>query len=114
MTLNVCMIEKIKLKSINSKYSVNRFGRIFINNEYREFCKVLDAVISGRAMPGPYTVEILVACYIDIDNIIKPILDTLQKKGIIDNDRNVVNLIVRKEHIKKNQEGFLEINVIGG
>lgn len=46
----------------------------------------------------------------DLDNIIKPILDILQKKYMI-NDKNIVSLNLSKKIVKKGNE-FIKINII--
>jgi Holliday junction resolvase RusA-like endonuclease len=60
---------------------------------------------------SPYEVHIDVSAYQDIDNFIKPILDILQLGKVIDNDKNVNLLYVRKTPIKRGQLGKLEVFV---
>lgn len=45
----------------------------------------------------------------DIDNPVKPFLDCLQKKYNFD-DRNIYNLIIKKEIVKKGKE-FIEFKI---
>lgn len=46
----------------------------------------------------------------DVDNPVKPVLDILQKKYMI-NDKNIVSLNLSKEIVKKGNE-FIKINII--
>lgn len=46
----------------------------------------------------------------DVDNPVKPVLDILQKKYMI-NDKNIVYLNLSKEIVKKGNE-FIKINII--
>ena len=104
--MKVIDIENIKIASINNKYGVNRrTGNLFITPEYRDFKALMIASARKYKIDPPYIVQIEIGTYIDIDNCIKPILDALESRGIIDNDKNVLRLDVEKESLKKNQPG---------
>lgn len=49
----------------------------------------------------------------DIDNITKPILDTLQEYGIIDNDKNIHALCISKTFGSKENTIEIEVESIG-
>lgn len=78
--------------SVNEmRASVN--GRLISTSIYRRWLALARADLRnvtpmGR---GPFRVEISVArkCRKDVDNIIKPVLDLLQKADVIENDRHV-------------------------
>jgi len=46
----------------------------------------------------------------DVDNILKPILDLLQKSGVIKNDSLIYNLAICKIKVPKNEE-HIEVEV---
>jgi Holliday junction resolvase RusA-like endonuclease len=83
-------------------------GRIK-NRAYRDFQASLIPVMwaSRREMDYPGAVSVKIDLYVnkrrDIDNLIKPILDCLQKAQVIQNDSQVVRLEVTK-HEKVNQD----------
>ena len=104
-------IENIKITSVNRKYGKG----FYLTNEYRTFKSVISHNCRrGIAIKPPYRVQIFLAMYLDIDNPVKCILDGLADAGIIDNDRNITELLVIKEPIKKNKLGRIKVDIFGG
>jgi hypothetical protein len=56
-------------------------------------------------------IDIDVWTYLDIDNTIKPIVDTIQEIGIIKNDREVIELHVVKHKVKRGQLDKVEVKI---
>ena len=105
-------LENIKVPSVNQKYGYNpQTKRAFVNREYTQFKKLLTASAVKMKVEPPYYVLIEKSCYIDIDNDIKIILDSLEDAGVIENDRSVLKLQVIKEHIAKKSPGYLRVYV---
>lgn len=103
--------KKIKLRSVNNKYSISRTtGRLFVKKEYREFkdCIKKNCLLSGE-MQGPYSVKIDMETHLDIDNPVKAILDGMASAGIISDDKEILSLVVSKTKTKRNREGRLRI-----
>jgi len=86
---------------------------MYLDKNYTDFKKLLIANMKNVNLDPPYVIKIETACYHDIDNPIKCILDSLETKGIIDNDRNILQLDIIKYPIAKNKPGHLIIEVIG-
>jgi Holliday junction resolvase RusA-like endonuclease len=103
----VINLENIKFASLNKKY----YGNFGLTKEYREFKKLLTLNCLKVKINPPYRVEIIVRAYQDIDNFIKPVLDSLQESGVIDNDKNVESLIVTKDQSKRGELGWIEVYV---
>ena len=47
----------------------------------------------------------------DVDNMIKPILDSLVENGVLEDDKFVKTVIATKHKIKKGQEERIEIKI---
>lgn len=81
-------------------------GRRFKTDEYKTFERDLLLMLPRMTMPpAPYSLrfEFGMSRLSDIDNPVKPTLDVLQKKYGI-NDRDVIELFVRKTTVKKGGE----------
>ena len=55
--------------------------------------------------------SIFVEGYLDIDNAIKVTLDALQEKGVIDDDKNVLELNIIKVPAKRGTPGSITVYV---
>ncbi len=100
-------------QSVNSNTLPTAQGGRVLTDEHRAWrSAVAFAVYQAKApkLTGRLTVFIRVnAPRIDIDNIVKPTLDALQRAGAIDNDRNVDDLhVVRAPAIP---DGMLDVEV---
>jgi len=100
-------LENIKLPSLNSKYYKN----FALKSEYKEFKEFLHCSCIQEKIEPPYKVIINCESYIDIDNFIKPIHDAIENRGVIDNDKNVLELHVYKTQIKRGMAGKLTVEV---
>ena len=99
----IISLSEIKFGSLNKKY----YGNFGLTKEYRSFKDLLIASAKKIKIKPPYSVLITVSMYQDIDNIIKPILDALQTKGVIDNDKNVHHINISKYPIKRGELGSI-------
>lgn len=92
--IEVIRIYDFKMVSINGKYKTSTFK---LSTAYKNFKTIL--FYSLKRLPEllkpPYKITIYVKTYIDIDNPLKPILDTLEDT-IIENDRRVIHLEIIK------------------
>ena len=107
--IKVLSISEIKLKSINNKYATSSFK---LSTEYIQLKRILYFNLKKirPLLTPPYRVDIFVKTYIDIDNTLKPILDTLQST-CIENDRDVLAMHVYKLKRKKGHNSALDIFV---
>lgn len=103
--IQICEIENIKIPSINKRYYKN----FSLTKEYKAFKQELFYSFITCQIDPPYAVHIIIETYLDIDNIIKPVLDTMQDRGIITDDRYIVNIQVSKIPIKKGRPGKITV-----
>jgi Holliday junction resolvase RusA-like endonuclease len=100
-------IENIKLPSLNNKFMNRSYS---LTPEYRKFKEMIFRVaVKHKPVDPPYNVLIEFTGYTDIDNPIKCIIDGLQQKGIIDNDKNVLGLTINKIPIKRGRLSKLAV-----
>lgn len=93
-----------KPPSINHIYGYTAkggFARSYITREGKEWFEAAGRIVSNKnRKPISSEMEIYVELHTaraqDVDNILKPILDLLQKYGVIENDRLVYRLTVEK------------------
>ena len=81
--------------SINTAWA----GRRFKTPKYKKWAEdMLWLLKQLKPQEKPYKIEIdlYIAMLMDIDNPIKPILDALTKSGVIEDDRYIEKLIIRK------------------
>ncbi len=96
--VTVIDIENVHLACINQKFGYNpRSGKLFSTQKYKDFKKLLTMSARKGSIEAPYHIDIQFTGNADIDSHIKPILDSLQDAGIIDNDKHVYLLTVHKE-----------------
>ncbi len=89
--------------SLNNAFiNVKRGGRVK-SKRYREWCNaahfsVIASVPLPRRVSPPYSVRVSVpiGTRADIDNLIKPLFDVMQRAGVMTNDREVVEVLARK------------------
>lgn len=93
-------LENIKIPSINHKYVLSR-GRLVLSIEYRIWKNFIKQNCIKKKIGGPYCVDIYIDTNKDIDNCIKMIIDAIADAGVVDNDKNIVQLFVSKQPIKK-------------
>lgn len=97
--------DEIMMKSVNSRFIKRNNRKDFtLSTPYKSFKKTLFYLIRRpkEKIEAPYSVHVHIETYLDIDNPLKPILDSL--KGIIINDdKNIEELCVFK---KKRDRGI--------
>lgn len=116
---------KIKLPkppSINHIYGYTcqrGFARSYITQEGRLWFEEAGYLLKGqltskKTIVEPCEVHIdLYTCRIqDIDNILKPILDLLQKNEVVKNDNLFYKMIVEKFKVSKEEER-IELEIVG-
>jgi len=106
-------LEGIKLKSLNDKFTVSRKSKnICLKKEYEDFKKILLYSIGELETPlePPYFVYIYLETYLDIDNPLKPILDTLEGPAI-QNDKQIRRLLIDKIPRKRGHPSMLQVYV---
>jgi len=90
MRHEIINLKDIELTSINKKYTKSRHtGNFILTDNYRDFKTLLTLSAKKVKLRPPYSVEIYMQTYIDIDNPLKCILDSLQISGVIENDRKI-------------------------
>jgi len=110
--MKVLELHNIKIPSINNKFGYNpKINRLYVLPEYNSFKNIIKNNVSNIHIEPPYSISILFSAYIDIDNPIKPTLDALQESGIIDNDKNIIELSIIKSPIKRGQPGSISIYI---
>ena len=106
-------LEDIQLKSLNNKFTVSRnSNRICLKKEYEIFKHILSYSIGELEKPldPPYFVYIYMETYLDIDNPLKPILDTLEGPAI-QNDRQIRRLLIDKIPRKRGHPSMIQVYV---
>jgi hypothetical protein len=109
--MQVLEIPEISIVSINTKFSKGRDGRLFLNPKYRAFKEELVRSCARIKLPPPYVVVVWLKTFGDIDNCIKVILDALQESGVIEDDKYVELLCIRKTLCKRGSKGSIEVSV---
>jgi Holliday junction resolvase RusA-like endonuclease len=106
------IIEDMKIPSINEKYGFNtKSKKMYLNENYRTFKEYIAHLVKIKNIPSPYMVIISWKTYHDIDNAVKCILDGLKLGRCIDDDKNVLELHMRKIPAKKGEKNDLSIIV---
>lgn len=88
-------------------------NRFISSPDYAAFKRELYLMTRPIRLEPNYYMQVYVECFADIDNIIKPVLDALQMRGVIDNDKNVVRLDMHKVHTPKSKPGTIIVRGIG-
>lgn len=102
----VIKLEGIKLTSVNQKYITGGFT---LSKSYRELKELLSLTCKKIELKPPYRVEIYLETYLDIDNCLKNILDSLG--NCIVNDREILELLVHKKKTKRGKPGSVRVLV---
>jgi len=106
------MIIKIKPISINKCWQ----GRRYKTPEYTNW-RIAFGLLASNSVRFSGYIEINLKFYIhnykmaDVDNFIKPTLDALVDKNIIDDDRFIKRIISEKFQIAKNIDEHIYINI---
>ena len=103
------MIIKVKPLSINQAFQGKRFKTLLYKNYEQEvLCRLKPLKVSDKPL------ELSIKCGLssrnaDVDNILKPFIDILQKKYVF-NDKNIFKITIEKEIVKKGSE-FIDFNL---
>lgn len=101
---------KIKVNKIYSYQTLvyKNGSRTFRKKKYNEYIKEIGEQLDDVSHEDDVSIHIIFKCKDkrvgDIDNITKPILDTLQEYGVINNDKQVIELHLRKVFNAKQNE----------
>lgn len=105
-------IDNVKIIGKNKKYIKSRVtGNLILSPEYRDFKTQLFHAMKKVNLDGPYYVTISLSTYLDIDAPVQAIFDTLEDKGIIKNDREILEYTVKKYPIKKGELGRIQVDI---
>jgi Holliday junction resolvase RusA-like endonuclease len=101
--IKILELKNIKLSSINRKYGgVNKHtGRNFLSKEYAATQELIYYALKNVKVESPVELTVFAASYKDLDNILHSIINMIEKKGIIRNDRDVNCLRVFKKPQKR-------------
>jgi Holliday junction resolvase RusA-like endonuclease len=105
-------LKNVLLPRINDRYNKN----FSLKNSYRlKKNNLLNEIrIQTQKMPlleSPYYVNIQVGTHLDIDSFIKPLLDSIQESGNIDNDSNILDLRIIKTKLKKTEKNWIKVEL---
>lgn len=118
-------IDSVTLRSINKRLIQRKaapsdkyrgfvkVSKAFINSQaYRNFKKTLfyHLQIPSKVIKPPYAVHIYLETYLDIDNPLKPIIDSLNKT-VIEDDKFIHELKVYKKPRKRGHPSSLKVYV---
>jgi crossover junction endodeoxyribonuclease RusA len=111
-----------KPPSINHIYgytSKGGYARSYVTKEGKVWFEEAGYAIKSQTRKRkPITSDLEISIYLytarkqDVDNILKPILDLLQKQGVIENDAQIYRLLVEKFKCKV-AEQRVEIELMG-
>jgi Holliday junction resolvase RusA-like endonuclease len=91
-------------------------NRTFRKKRYLDYIKEIGYQLDKTKYVGQVAVNITFHCKNkvigDLDNITKPILDTLQEYGLIENDKNILELNLKKVFGSKENIISIEISQI--
>lgn len=107
----VLNVEGLRIPSINHKFIKRKDGRFILCPAYRQFKNDLTICCRQVKIAPPYAVSIRIRTATDVDAPIKPILDALQAKGVIDDDKHILSLRVIKTPIQRGKGGAVEVIV---
>ena len=100
---------KIKALSVNKAWK----GRKFKTNDYKNYETELFYLLPNIKVPaGKLELNVIVGCSSsgsDIDNLLKPFIDVMQKKYNF-NDNNIYKLSIEKIIVKKKME-FIKFKI---
>ena len=107
----VLSIENIQIVGKNKKY----YGNFALTKEYKAFQKEIfcNMIMPTEKIEKPYRITMDFLMYHDIDAPVQAVLDCLEKKNIIENDRYIERLTVYKRFGKKGNPGEIYCEVIG-
>lgn len=105
---------EMPLCSINERYTariVKGKPILLLSNKYRKCKEDVAKCAVGGNIKNASVVKIWINTYKDIDATCKLILDSLQEKGIIDNDSQILELHIYKTVGKKGKDDKIKVEV---
>ncbi len=105
-------LKSVELPRVNDRYNRN----FSLTKSYRERKEELEWQIARTTrgkekIKPPYTVIIKVGTHYDIDSYVKPLLDSMQTAGVIDNDKNILSLTIDKVKLKRNEPNWIIVDL---
>jgi hypothetical protein len=110
--MKVLDIENIKIIGKNEKYIKSFTGRLILSDAYKSFKKEIYYSLLDKKFDPPYYLYMRFWMYHDIDAPLSVILDAMEKRKIIKNDRYIKTLNINKEEIKKGKLGKIQVFVL--
>jgi Holliday junction resolvase RusA-like endonuclease len=110
--IKILDLKNIKIASVNKKYGYNpKSGKLYLTKEYKDFKNLVtkSVIIPNEIIEKPYCVKVEVETPHDIDNYLKPLFDALEKSSIIENDKYICKLTVKKKTIKKGTKSSIRV-----
>ena len=123
MLITIIDIDNLYFVSLNKKYTKSKTThKLILTDEYRKFkdtlngfitqgMKKLTAACNDYKFPldPPYQLFIQASCYLDYDNILKPIGDSLENTNVITNDKFITSVTITKSPIQRGAPGSLQV-----
>jgi len=97
------------LVSENERLQRTKQGKYFTSTKYKKIKEEYRKVMKLCKLNKPYQFNIFVSTYKDIDNIIKPLFDVMQEAEIIENDKYIEMVKIKKTPIKRNEIEKIEV-----
>ena len=114
----ICVEWSGKAWGTNRRLEKGKYGNIYLNRKYQGFEKGLTYLLMAyntdkRALAGEVRVHLdfTISAARDIDSLIKPVLDCLQKARIVKNDKQITRLFVSKNAKKRREEDRIRVMV---
>jgi Holliday junction resolvase RusA-like endonuclease len=103
---------KVILPRVNDRYNRN----FSLKDSYRKNKEILIKEILKKCknapegyIKKPYSIGVEVGTHLDIDSFIKPLLDAMQSAGVIENDKDVLELFVKKIKLKRTEANYIKV-----
>lgn len=107
--IKIIELQDVKLTGINSKYISKRY---VLSSGYRKTKELIkDSCVDIPKIEGNFKLKVILTTYKDIDALIKPIMDSIEDAGIIENDRYCLGLNVIKYPGKRGGLESLEVYI---
>lgn len=105
--IKILDIDNIKIIGTNQRYYKN----FHLTEDYKAFKEeiywYLMKQVGKITIPAPQRIGMILDTYLDFDNPIKPIIDSIE--SVFGNDRNILDFHECKRPIKKGQLGRIQI-----
>jgi Holliday junction resolvase RusA-like endonuclease len=98
----------------NRRLMPGKNGRFFLNPRYKAFKESMALAFLGKGMMyGDVHLEIAmrINALMDSDSVLKPLFDSLEEAGVLENDRQVRSYTVRRENRGREESDSLTVLV---